>query len=82
MEKHGERRITAARYNTDKTKCNRTEITRKQKIGGKRLYVHVKRLTSDISQKTWTLLKKGNLQRETESLRKPTQNNAIRTKQE
>ena len=44
------------------------------------VYGRFKRLTSDIShEKTLTWLRKGNLKRETESLLKTTQNNAIST---
>ena len=71
-EKRGGRLITATRNNTDNTRINRTEITRKQKW-------NVKRLTSDIShEKTWTWLRKGDHKRETEFLPIATQNNAIR----
>ena len=53
MEKEGGRLIAATRNNTDKTRINRTEITRKQKLRSK---------TSDIShEKTWTWLKKETL---------------------
>ena len=44
----------------------------------KQLYGHFKRQTSDVShEKTW--LRKGNLKRDTESLLKAAQNNAIWT---
>ena len=53
---------------------------RKQKWEGKQLYGRFKRLTNNISyQKTWTWLRKGNLQRETESLLIAAQDNAITT---
>ena len=59
-----------------------TTITRKQKWEEKRFYDRFKRLTSDIShEKTWKLLRKMNLKRETESLLIAAQNNAIRTNQ-
>ena len=74
------RLITATRNNTDKTWINRIEITRKQKWEEKEIYGRFKRLTSGISQeKTRTLLRKGNLKREAESLLVAAQNNAIRT---
>ena len=58
---------------------NRTTITRKQKCEEKQPYGRFKRLRSNIShKKTWTWLRKGNLKRETESLLKAAQNNAIR----
>ena len=47
-EKSGGRLITATRNNTDKTRINRTKITRKQKCEEKLLYGHFKRQTSDI----------------------------------
>ena len=54
--------------------------TRKQKWEGKQIYGRFKRLINNIShQKTWTLLRKGNLKRETESLRIAARDNAIRT---
>ena len=49
-------------------------------MGRKQLYERFKGLPSDITHSnTWTCLRKGYLQRETESLLKTTQNNAIRT---
>ena len=72
--------IAATRNNTDKTKTNKTEITRKQKWEEKQLYGHFKQLTSYIShEKTWIWLRKGNLKRETEFLPIAAQNNVIRT---
>ena len=54
--------------------------TRKQKRERKQLYDHFKHLINNIShQTTWTWLRKGNLKRETESLLKAAQDNAIRT---
>ena len=38
IEKRGERLITSTRNNTDKTRTNRTTITRKQKWEEKQLY--------------------------------------------
>ena len=59
---------------------NRMTIIRKQKGGGKQLYGHFKRLINNTShKKTGTLLRKGNLKRETESLPIAAQNKAIRT---
>ena len=59
---------------------NRMTITRKQKWEGKQLYGRFKRLINNISHdKTWTWLRKGNFQRETESLLIAAQDNAIRT---
>ena len=69
IEKHGERQITTTRNNTDYTKINRMEITRKQKWEEKWLYGCLKWLTSDISrEKTWTWQRKGNFKKETESI--------------
>ena len=60
---------------------NRTRIIRKEKWKEKQLYGYFKRQTSEIShEKTWTRLRKGNVQREIESFPKVAQNNAIRTK--
>ena len=54
-------------------------ITRKQKWE-KKIYGRSKQLISNIShQKTWSWLRKGNLERETESLLIAAQDNAIRT---
>ena len=61
-------------------RVSRTEITRKQKWEEKQLYGRFKRLTNERSyEKTWTWLRKGNLERETKSLLIAAQNNAIRT---
>ena len=52
----------------------------KQKWEEKQLYLHFKRQKSKIShRKTWTWLRKENLNRETESFLIAAQNNAIRT---
>ena len=54
--------------------------TKKQKWEGKQLYCRFKRLINNIShQKTCTWQRKGNLKRETESLRIAAHDNAIRT---
>ena len=80
IQKHRERLITAARNNTDNTRTNRMTITRK-KWEEKQLYGRFKWLISNIShEKTWTWLRKRNLNRETESLLIIAQNNTIRTK--
>ena len=80
MEKRKGRLITATGNNTDDTKISKPEITRKQKWEAKQFCGRFKRLTSDISrEKTWMLLKKRNLMRETESLLIAVQNKAIRT---
>ena len=79
-KQEGGRLITVTRNNTDNTRNNRTEITRKHKWEEKQFYGRFMRLTLDIShEKTWTWLRKGNLKRETESLRVAAKNNAIRT---
>ena len=66
--------------NTDNTWINKTEITRKPKWEEKQLYGRFKRLTGDVShEKTGTLLRKGNLVRETESQLIASLNTAIRT---
>ena len=72
--------ITATRNNTDNMRTNKTTISRKQKWEEKQLHEHFKRLISDIShKKTWTWLRNGNLYRETESLLRAAQNDAIST---
>ena len=59
---------------------NRPKITRKQKWGTKQEYGYFKQQTCENShEKSWTWLRKENLNRETESLLIPAQNNAIRT---
>ena len=79
IKKHGGGLITATRSNTDDTRPNRTEITRKQKWEEKQLHRRFKRLTSEIAhKKTWTWIRKENLKRETESLLIAVQNNAIK----
>ena len=68
IQTRGGRLITAARNDTDNTRGNRTTITRQQKWEEKQFYGSFKRLISNISpEKTWTLLTRGNLNRETES---------------
>ena len=55
IEKRGGRLITATSNNSDNTRTNRTEITRKQNLEEKQLYRHFKRLTSNIlHEKMWT----------------------------
>ena len=67
-------------YSSDNTMDNRMKITRKQKWEGKQLYGRFKRLINNISHdKTWTWLRKGLFNRETESRLIATQNNAVRT---
>ena len=53
--------------------------TRKQKGEGKQLHGRFKRLISNISHKTWTWLRKGNLMRETKSVLMAAQNSALGT---
>ena len=80
IEKRGGRLIRATRNNTDNMRTNRMAIIKKQKWEEKQLNEHLKRLISDVShKKTWTWLRKGNLEKETESLLIAAQNNAIRT---
>ena len=80
IQKGWRRLITAIRNNTDNTSINRTKITRKQICEGKQLYGHFMRQTNEISHwKKLSWLKKGNLKRETKSLLRAAQNNAIRT---
>ena len=77
IEKHERGLITAISNNTDN---DRMTTTRKQKWEGKQLYGRFKRLINNISpQKTWTWLRKGNIERETESLLIAAQDNAIKT---
>ena len=78
-EKHERGMITAIRNETYTTDDRMTTI-RKQKWKKKQLYGRFKRLINNIShQKTWTWLRKGNLERETESLIIAAHDNAIRT---
>ena len=80
IQKHDGGLMTIIRNNTDITIDNRMTITKKQKWEGKQLYGRFKRLINNISHdKTWTWLRKGSFKRETGSLRKTAQNNAIRT---
>ena len=80
IEKHVRGLITTIKNDTDNTIDERMTTTRKQKWEGKQLYDRFKHLINNIShQKTWTLLRKGNLKRETESLLIAAQDNAIRT---
>ena len=80
IQKWWGRLIAATKNITNDSRTSRTTITRKEKWREKHLYGRFKRLTSGIShEKTWKWLRKGNLKRETKSLRISTQNNAIRT---
>ena len=80
IEKHERGLITAIRNDTDNTIDDRMTTTRKQKWVEKQLYGRFKRLINNIShQKTCTWLRKGNLNRETESHLIAAQDNAIRT---
>ena len=64
IKKSRGRLITATINNTDNTSINRTKIARKQKWDG-----YFERQASYIShKKTWTWLRRGNLNKETESL--------------
>ena len=74
IQKHDGGLITAIRNDTDNTMDNRMTIRRKQKWEEKQLY---QQFTSH--DKTWTLLRKGNFERETESLLIAAQDNAVRT---
>ena len=78
--KHEGGLITFIRNNTDNTMDNRMAITRKQKWKEKQLYGCFKWLINNISHdKIWTWLRKGNFEREKESLLIAEQNSAIRT---
>ena len=80
IQKHEGGLITTTRHETENTMNNRMTITRKQKWEGKQLYGRFKRLINNISHdKAWTWLRKGNFNRETESLLIAAQGNAIRT---
>ena len=76
IEKRRGRLITATGNNTDDTRTNRTEITRKQKLEEKQLD---RRLKWHLTREKVDVAKKGNLKRETESILKAAQNDAIRT---
>ena len=81
IEKYRGKPIITTENNTDNTLYNSTEITSKQKWEEKQVYECFKRLTHDIShKKTWTWLRKGNLERETESLLIAAKKIPIRTK--
>ena len=61
---------------------DRMRKTKKEKSVEKQLYGHFKQLMNNIlHDKTWSWRRKGNFQRETESLQIAAQNNAIRTNQ-
>ena len=80
IKKHKGRLIAVTRNNTDNTNINWTKITRKQKWEEKQLYGHFKQQTSEISHdKSWILQRKGNLKRETKSVLRAAQNNAIKS---
>ena len=69
-----------SRNNTSNITINRTLIIREQKWEGKQQYGYFKGKIGEIShEKTWTKLRKGNLERETRSLQIAAQSNAIRT---
>ena len=79
-EKHERGQIITIRNDTDNMIDDRQQMTTnwKQKWEEKQLYGRFKHLINNIShQKTWTWLRKGNLKRETESLRIVAQDNAI-----
>ena len=77
---HRKELITASRNKTDKTKTNRTTLTRKQKWEEMQYYDRFKQPISKISHEKipWTWLRKRNLKRESEYLLIAAQNNAIR----
>ena len=80
IEKREEGLITAIRNDIDNMMAKRMTITSKRKWEEKQLYGCFKRLINNIShEKTWSLLRKGNFMKETESLLIAAQNNAIRT---
>ena len=81
-EKHEGILISATRNDTNNMTKNRMKITRKQLCEEKQPGRCFKWLISNIShEKTWTWLSKENLKRETESLQRAAQNNAISTDQ-
>ena len=77
-EKHELGPIRAIRNDTDNTIDDRMTINRKRKWEKKKLYGRFKHLINISHQKTWTWLRKGNLERETKSLLIAAQDNAIR----
>ena len=80
IEKHDGGMITTIKNYMDKKMENRMTITWKQKWEEKQLYGCFKRLINNFShEKTLTWLRKGYFTRETESLLRAAQNNAIRT---
>ena len=76
-----ERLITVTNNSSNNIGISRTTTTRKQKWEEKQLYRYVKRQTGDIShEKKLTWLRKGNLNRETESFQIAARENTIRGK--
>ena len=79
-EKHERGLTTAIRNDTDNTIDDRMITTKKQKWEKKQIYSRFKLLINNIShQKTWTWLRKRNLEREKEFLLIAAQDNDIRT---
>ena len=78
-----EKKLTAAASNSNgNIRTNRKPTTsRRQKWEDKQLYGYFKRQTGEIKHdKSWTWLRKENLERKTKFLLIAAQNNAIRTK--
>ena len=79
IKKRKEGLITAGTTSTDNIKTNKPTINEKQKWDEKQLYGYFKQQICEIShEKTWTWLRKGNLNSESESLLTAAEN-AIRT---
>ena len=80
MKTSQERLITVTRNSTCNLKINRITITWKQKWEEKQWYGYFKWQTHENACKnTWTWLRKGNIERETEPLLMAAQNSTIRT---
>ena len=78
IQKNKKRLITATSNCNDNTRTSSATITKKQKWEERQKYGHFKQQTGEIShKKTWTLLSKGNLKRETEYFLIAAQNNVI-----
>ena len=80
IEKHERGLITTIRVDTNNRINEKMTTTRKQKWEEKQLYGRFKCLINDMThQKTCTRLRKGKLQRKTESRLIAAEDNAIRT---
>ena len=80
IKRSKEKLITTIRNSDDNINMKKTTITGKQKWEEKQLSGYFKRYNGEIThQNTWTWLRKGNFQRETESFLIAAKSNTIRT---